>query len=36
MNDVATDHWLSVEETTAYLGVNRHTVYKWIDLENAP
>ena len=30
------DRWLSVEEIAAYLGVNRDTVYKWIERKQMP
>lgn len=30
------DRWLSVEEIAAYLGVNRDTVYKWIERKQLP
>ena len=30
------DRWLSVEEIAAYLGVNRDTIYKWIDRKRMP
>jgi excisionase family DNA binding protein len=28
--------WLSVEEIAAHLGVNRDTIYKWIDRKQMP
>ena len=30
------DRWLSVEEIAAYLGVNRDTIYKWIERKQMP
>ncbi|MFH1095540.1 MAG: helix-turn-helix domain-containing protein [Candidatus Micrarchaeota archaeon] len=30
------DRWLSVAETAAYLGVNRDTLYKWIERKRMP
>ncbi len=30
------ERWLSVEETAAHLGINRDTVYKWIDRKRMP
>jgi len=36
MNDVTSDRWLSVDEIAAYLGVKRHTIYKWIERKNMP
>ena len=30
------DRWQSVEEIAAYLGVNRDTIYKWIDRKRMP
>ena len=30
------DRWLSVEEIAAYLGVNRDTVYKWVERKQLP
>ena len=36
MGDVIGDRWLSVDEIAAYLGVKRHTIYKWIDRKNMP
>lgn len=30
------DRWLSVEEIADYLGINRDTVYKWIERKNMP
>jgi excisionase family DNA binding protein len=30
------NRWLSVEEVAAYLGVQRDTVYKWIDRKRMP
>jgi len=30
------DRWLSVDEVAAYLGVNRDTIYKWIERKNMP
>lgn len=30
------DRWLSVEEISAYLGIKKDTVYKWIDKKNIP
>ena len=30
------DRWLSVEEITAYLGVKRDTVYKWVTRNRMP
>lgn len=36
MSDVTTDRWLSVDEISAYLGVKRYTIYKWIDRKKMP
>lgn len=30
------DRWLSVAEAAAYLGVNRDTLYKWIERKRMP
>ena len=30
------ERWLSVEEIAAHLGVNRDTIYKWIDRRQMP
>ena len=30
------DRWLSVDETAAYLGIKRDTVYKWIAEKQMP
>jgi len=30
------ERWLSVEEIAAHLGVNRDTIYKWIDRKRMP
>ena len=30
------DRWLSVDEIAAYLGVQRDTIYKWIDRKQMP
>lgn len=30
------DRWLSVDEISAYLGIRRDTVYKWIRRRNLP
>ena len=30
------DRWLSVDEIAAYLGIKRHTVYKWIADKQMP
>jgi len=30
------DKWLSVEEIAEYLGINRDTVYKWIERKEMP
>ena len=30
------DRWLSVDEITAYLGIKRDTVYKWISEKQMP
>jgi len=30
------DFWLSVEEISAYLGIERDTVYKWLDRKRMP
>lgn len=30
------DRWLSVEQIADYLGINRDTVYKWIDRKDMP
>ena len=30
------DRWISVEETAAYLGVKKDTIYKWIDRRKMP
>jgi excisionase family DNA binding protein len=30
------ERWLSVEEIAAHLGINRDTVYKWIDRKRMP
>ena len=30
------DRWLSVEEIAPYPGVNRDTIYKWIERTNMP
>lgn len=30
------ERWLSVEEIAVHLGVNRDTVYKWIDRKHMP
>lgn len=30
------ERWLSVEEIAAHLGVNRDTVYKWIERKRMP
>jgi len=36
MTKVANDRWLSVEEHAVHLGVNRDTIYKWIDRKSMP
>jgi excisionase family DNA binding protein len=36
MNEVTNDRWLSVDEIAAYLGVKRHTIYKWIQRKKMP
>jgi excisionase family DNA binding protein len=30
------DRWLSVDDITAYLGIKRDTVYRWISKRNMP
>ena len=30
------EHWLSVEESAAHLGVSRDTIYKWLVRKLAP
>ena len=30
------ERWLSVEEIAAHLGINRDTVYKWIERKKMP
>lgn len=30
------ERWLFVEEIAVYLGVNRDTIYKWIDRKQMP
>jgi excisionase family DNA binding protein len=30
------DRWLSVEDVSIYLGVNRETVYKWVSNKGLP
>ena len=30
------DRWLSVDDIKNYLGVNRDTIYKWIERKNMP
>jgi excisionase family DNA binding protein len=30
------ERWLSVEEIAVHLGVNRDTIYKWIDRRQMP
>ena len=30
------DRWVSVEEIAEYLGINRDTVYKWIERKKMP
>ena len=30
------EHWLSVEESAAHLGVSRDTIYKWLVRQNMP
>jgi excisionase family DNA binding protein len=30
------ERWLSVHEIAAHLGVNRDTIYKWIERKNLP
>ena len=30
------DRWLSVEEIAGHLGINRDTVYKWIERKKMP
>jgi excisionase family DNA binding protein len=30
------ERWLSVEEIAAHLGVNRDTIYKWIERKQMP
>jgi len=30
------ERWMSVEEIAAHLGINRDTVYKWIDRKRMP
>ncbi len=30
------DRWLSVEQIADYLGINRDTVYKWIERKDMP
>lgn len=30
------ERWLSVEEIAAHLGVNRDTIYKWIERKKMP
>ena len=30
------DRWLSVEEISAYLGIKRETLYKWLAEKNMP
>ena len=30
------EHWLSVEESAAHLGVSRDTIYKWLVPKNMP
>lgn len=30
------ERWLSVEEIAAHLGVNRDTIYKWIERKTMP
>ena len=36
MNDMMEDRWFSVDETAAYLGIKRDTLYKWINRKNIP
>jgi len=33
---VADDRWLSVAEIAEYLGVQRDTIYKWLDRKKMP
>ena len=35
-NLLMTERWLSVEEIAAHLGVNRDTIYKWIERKKMP
>ena len=30
------ERWMSVEEIAAHLGVNRDTIYKWIERKQMP
>jgi excisionase family DNA binding protein len=30
------EHWSSVQEIAAHLGVNRDTIYKWIERKKMP
>ena len=30
------DRWLSVDEIAKYLGVNRETIYRWIERKGLP
>ncbi|MEI6568695.1 MAG: excisionase family DNA-binding protein [Verrucomicrobiota bacterium] len=30
------EHWLSVEESAAHMGVSRDTIYKWLVPKNMP
>ena len=30
------ERWLSVEEIAAHLGVNRDTIYKWVERKKMP
>ncbi|MGD9212699.1 MAG: helix-turn-helix domain-containing protein [Desulfobacteraceae bacterium] len=33
---INTDRWLSVDEIAGHLGVNRETIYRWIDQKGLP
>ncbi len=36
LESVMEDRWLSVDEISAYLGIKRDTVYKWISEKQMP
>ncbi|WP_174664617.1 helix-turn-helix domain-containing protein [Prosthecochloris sp. GSB1] len=35
-NEIDPDRWLSVDEIASHLGVNRETVYRWIEDKGLP